>query len=304
MQTKVITTSKKKTDRNDALALANLHAVDYVPTVWQATDDIVTLRRLVAYYCSIKKQKVLVKNRVHGMLQRNLVSDIPCCNIFTQKGRRHLLKVELPPDEKQQVLEELGLLAEVEKNMLAITKRIAVRAIYDTDIRRLLTITGVNMITAVTIKSAIGDIKRFPHPKKLVSYFGLGTAIYQSANSCFYGKITKRGNVFARSALVQSAQVCVKFPSPLRAFFQRLYQKKGRNKSIIAVASKLTRIIWHMLTNGEDYRYENKALTRIKMLKLNSLAGVVSKRSKRITDKGCGAKAEREYKKRGRIGKR
>jgi len=119
------------------------------------------------------------------------------------------------------------------------------------------------------------------------------------------GKITKRGNKHVRSALVQSAQVCVKFPSPLRAFFQRLYQKKGRNKSIIAVASKLTRIIWHMLTNGEDYRYENKALTRIKMLKLNSLAGVVSKRAKRITDKGNGAKAEREYRARvRRSGKR
>jgi hypothetical protein len=60
-----------------------------------------------------------------------------------------------------------------------------------------------------------------------------------------------------------------------------------------------------MLTNGEDYRYENKALTRIKMLKLNSLAGVVSKRAKRITDKGNGAKAEREYRARvRRSGKR
>jgi len=49
-----------------------------------------------------------------------------------------------------------------------------------------------------------------------------------------------------------------------------------------------------MLTNGEDYRYENKALTRIKMLKLNSLAGVVNKRAKRVTNKGNGKKMERE----------
>jgi len=53
--------------------------------------------------------------------------------------------------------------------------------------------------------------------------------------------------------------------------------------------------VWHMLTNNEDYRYENKSLTRIKMLKLNRLAGVVNKRSASILDKGCGAKAEKEY---------
>ena len=59
--------------------------------------------------------------------------------------------------------------------------------------------------------------------------------------------------------------------------------------------------VWHMLTNNEDYRYENKSLTRIKMLKLNRLAGVVNKRSASITDNGCGAKAEKEYRKRARV---
>ena len=64
MQTKIITTSKKKTDKNDALALANLHCVGFVPTVWQPNADIVALRRLVAYQKSLRKQKVLIKNRI------------------------------------------------------------------------------------------------------------------------------------------------------------------------------------------------------------------------------------------------
>jgi transposase len=100
-------------------------------------------------------------------------------------------------------------------------------------------ITGADLFTVVALKAAIGnDITRFSSPKKFVSYLGLSCSISQSAEKCYMGRITKRGNIFARAALVQAAQVVIKYPSPLRAFFQRLYSKKGRNKAIIAVASR------------------------------------------------------------------
>jgi transposase len=133
------------------------------------------------------------------------------------------------------------------------------------------TITGVDLFTATTLHAAIGnDISRFSSPKKLVSYLSF-----------------------------RLPQVIVKYPSPLRvrAFFQRLYAKKGRNKSIIAVASKLTRIIWHMLTNGEDYRYQSYVRTRMKLTRLKFLAsGVYKKGGRMIKDIGCGKKAEKQYK--------
>jgi transposase len=278
MQTKMITASKKKTDKVDALALANLMVSDFMPTVWYPTDDIVALRRLVAYYSSIRNQKVLVKNRIYGVLQRNLVPDSPYFNQFNKKGRKYLLNVVLPADEKEQVQEDIGLLEDIENRMDAIKKRIAVRVVDDPIVRRLMTVTGIDIFNAVSLKGAIGnDIGRFPSPKKLVSYFGPGCSISQSADRCYVGRITKRGNIFARCALVQTAQVVVKYPSPLRAFFQRLQAKKGRNKVIIAVTCKLTRIVWHMLTNGEDYRYMSPIQTKTKMLKLNRLAGVENK---------------------------
>jgi hypothetical protein len=146
-------------------------------------------------------------------------------------------------------------------------------------------------------RAAIGiDISRFSSPKKLVSYFGLGTTANQSADKCYIGRITKRGNIFARSALVQTSQVVVKYPSPLRTCFQRLNARKDRNKAIIAVASKLTRIIWYMLTNNEDYRYQSPVRTRMKLSRLRFLAsGLYKKGGRMIKDKGIGKKAEKEY---------
>jgi transposase len=253
MQTRVITTSKKKTDKVDSLQLANLLASNYLPTVWQPDSETIILRRLIGYYERICYQRTATKNRVHAVLQRNLIH-YTGDDLFSRDGRKFLRSITLPADEAEQVKEELALLYVINERIKTILKRIAVRVVNDADVRRLMTITGVALHTAVALRAAIGnDISRFPSPKKLVSYLGLGCSISQSADRCYIGRITKRGNVFARSALVQTAQVVVKYPSPIRAFFQRLNAEKGRNKSIIAVASKLTRIIWHMLTNKTRY---------------------------------------------------
>lgn len=273
-------------------------ASDYLPVVWQPDPLTIALRRLVAYYSSIVTQRTSAKNRVHAVLQRNLVP-YPLIHLFRTKGRKFLSSVSLPSDEMEQVTEEFSLLDALNARITTIKKRMARLTFKDDTVKRLMTITGVGLITACTLRSAIGnDISRFPSSKKLVSYFGLGCSVSQSADRCYVGRITKRGNIFARSALVQAAQVIVKYPSPLRAFFQRLNAKKGRNKSIIAVASKLTRIIWHMLTNCEDYRYDTPFRTRMKLSSLNFIAtGAKRKPGSRVPIKGKsnGRRAEREY---------
>lgn len=297
MQTKAITSSKVKTDKVDALALANLIAADFIPVVWEPDANTITLRRLVAYYESIRTQRTGAKNRIHAILQRNIIC-YPNLDLFSKSGLKFLSTVSLPVDELAQVKEELALLENLKDRLEAIKKRIARITVKDGIIRRLMTITGIDLFTAASLKAAIGnDISRFPSPKKLVSYFGLSCSITQSADKCYIGRITKRGNIFARAALVQAAQVVVKYPSPLRAFFRRLNAKKGRNKAITAVASKMARIIWFMLTRGEDYRYALPMRTRLKMTRLNFMASGIRTRSKIINrnDKGTGKKAEIEY---------
>jgi transposase len=297
MQTRIITHSKKKTDKIDSLQLANLLASNYIPIVWEPDADTIILRRLVAYHQRICFQRTATKNRVHAVLQRNLVH-YTGNDLFARDGRKFLRSITLPPEEAEQVKEELALLDVINDRVKSIMKRIAVKVIDDPMVRRLMTITGFAIFTAVAMRAAIGqDISRFSSPKKLVSYLGLGTTVSQSADKCYMGRITKRGNIFARSALVQTSQVVVKYPSPLRAFFQRLNARKGRNKAIIAVSSKLARIVWFMLTRKEDYRYQSPVRTRMKLTRLKFLAsGQYRKGGRMIKDKGIGKKAERQYK--------
>ncbi len=155
-----------------------------------------------------------------------------------------------------------------------------------------MTIPGIDYYTALSVKAAIGDITRFSSPKKLVSYIGLNPRIYQSGNSCYTGRITKRGRSQARWVLIQAAQCIVKVPGPLRGFFLKLRKRKERNKAIVAVASKLVRIIWMMLITKEDYYYSPPLRTKEKLAKLRIIATGV--RMKSGTKKGVPSQGGRK----------
>lgn len=73
--------------------------------------------------------------------------------------------------------------------------------------------------------------------------------------------------------LVEAAHSAVRTPGPLHAFYERLRVKKGSQVGIVAVARKLAVIAWHMLTNGEPYRYGLPSLTGRKLYDLERTAG-------------------------------
>jgi hypothetical protein len=62
----------------------------------------------------------------------------------------------------------------------------------------LVTLRGIEMIAAVTLIAELGDLKRFEHPKRLMSFLGLVPSEYSSRQSRSLGGITKAGNTHAR----------------------------------------------------------------------------------------------------------
>jgi len=114
-----------------------------------------------------------VKNEISAVLQRNLKGRPPASDLFGRKGRAWLAAQELPADERLTVdgaLRQLDLLGE---ELGAIDRLVAVEARGDEDVRRLLTVPGVDVTTAVTLITVMGDVKRFPSSRHLVGYLGL-----------------------------------------------------------------------------------------------------------------------------------
>jgi transposase len=100
----------------------------------------------------------------------------------------------------------------------------------------------------------IVNIDRFNKFKKLACYVGIIPSMYQSSKKLFHGKITRLGNKYIRWALIQSANVAIKYDTKLRAFYERIAKHKGHNKAIVALAKKLLKIAYTLLKRDEMYR--------------------------------------------------
>ena len=104
--------------------------------------------------------------------------------------------------------------------------------------------------------------------KKLVSWAGLAPSLHQSGNVEYHGHITKQGSKMLRWIMVEAARVAVNHDSRMRPFYERVKHRRGDQKAIIAVANKMLKIIWFMLTRREPY--ESRNMKRYQQ-KLNSI---------------------------------
>jgi transposase len=294
MKTRAIAEAKVKTDRVDAQVLAQLLAADYLPGVWLADDETHALRRQVARRAHIVRQRTRLKNRVQSILHRNLVPRCPAADLFGLKGRAWLAEQDLPLDERQAVgalLRQLDFHGEELKLIDAELARVALRR---DDVKRLMTIPGVDATVALSLVAAVGDFGRFRSPEKLVSYLGLNPRVRQSGGQpASHGRITKQGRAHARGMLVEAAWVATKIPGPLRAFYERVRARRGMQIAVVATARKLAVLCWHLIVKGEDYAYQRPSLTAQKLRALELRAGVPSRRGQRGSTHGYNLKEVR-----------
>jgi transposase len=98
-----------------------------------------------------------------------------------------------------------------------------------------MTIPGVGVATAVAVSCWIGDIRRFPSAKKLVSYFGIAPKVRQSANRETHGHISKEGSGMVRWLILQAALVGIRMSKgPARGQYLGVSRRRGKKIARIA----------------------------------------------------------------------
>tara|TARA_Y100001972_G_scaffold116027_1_gene153400 strand:+ start:115 stop:894 length:780 start_codon:yes stop_codon:yes gene_type:complete len=199
--------------------------------------------------------------------------------IFSKRGRSRLEALPLPADQMRMALRHHDELARLAAELAVIDRDMARRALADPDVKRLMTIGGVDAIVAASVLAAIGDIRRFSSPEKLVSYLGLNPSVHQSGDHpAYHGHITHQGRGHARGMLVEAAWSIASSAGPLSAFFHRISIKRCKSVAAVATARKLAVLVWHMLTKQKDYVWMRPALLQFKMRRLELTAGYASRR--------------------------
>ena len=266
--------ARAKTDRLDARALAKLLAAGSLDGLWMPDERTRALRRRLARRSQLVRARTRAKNECHAVLVRRLVKKPAVSDLFGLAGREWLREVELPVEERETVDGCLRQIEFLDQEIAEVEKQVARDALGSPQVKRLMTVPGVNVIVAATFLAAVGDVGRFPDQRQLVGYLGLDPRVRQSGSTpATHGRISKQGSASARHALVEAAWSVVRQPGPLRAFYQRIRARRGHQVAVVAAARKLACLFWCMLTRNEDYAFQQPSLTRKKLRRLELSAG-------------------------------
>lgn len=278
----------RKTDLKDAEWIADLlqhgllHA-SFVPPAPQRE-----LRELTRYRMSLGEERARLINRLQKTLEdanlklASVVSDVmgtsardmlaallageadPAVLAELARGRMRAkrgllaqaLQGYLKPHHSFLLSEQLTDIDAVDEAVERMSAEIAARVRpYERQLQRLATIPGVKRRLAEVLVAEIGpDVSRFPDARHLASWTGLCPGNNESAGKRLSGR-TRKGSPWLRSALVEAAHAAIHAKDCyLAAQYQRLVLRRGGKKATIAVAHSLVVMIYHLLSQDQDYR--------------------------------------------------
>lgn len=252
VKTRLIGESKKKTDKEDARKLADLLRTNMLPLSYAAPSDIRIKRQITRHRLSLVNMRVQIKNKVHAILRRHGVnSEID--DYFSKHGQEFMENLDLPMCDGFELKQYLGLYRHYTHQIQDTQERIEEIANDDPYARNIMTHPGMSYYSSLMATSEIGDIRRFPSSKKLISFSGLNPSVSQSGDKCYMGRISKQGSKNLRWILVQCANVAVKYDKKLKSYYMRKKLAKGHNKAIVACARKILINIYVMMKHNITY---------------------------------------------------
>jgi transposase len=212
-------------------------------------------RERARFRLHLVRHRTSLKQRVHAVL---LAHGKPCpvSDLFGVAGRALLARLQLPQPWAGTVAASLKLIDELDQQIddcQAELRRLGADHRY---IPLLTTVPGIGWVLAYTIAAEIGDINRFPSPRKLAGYTGLCPRVYQSGDSDRRGPLAKNGPRYLRWALIEATAHASKHPL-YRDRYQhtktRLGRQRGPKVAQVDLARRLSEAIWHMLTRNQPF---------------------------------------------------
>jgi transposase len=151
-------------------------------------------------------------------------------------------------------LDELEYLGQQEAKLDVQIKQLSQSDRYKENVVLLSSVPSVGLISAMTFLTEIGDLNRFEKFDDLCSFFGLIPNCHSSGETEKVGHITKRGNQYLKSILIECAWVAIRKDPALLQCYKELLPRMNGNKAIIRIARRLLSRIRHVLIKKVKYQ--------------------------------------------------
>jgi transposase len=269
---------KRKTDRDDALKLARLSAMNQLPTVHVPAPKVRMWRELISYRHTLVVRRNAVKNSIRAMLTRRAIHWPAGRAGWTLKALLELGRmagasdpadsrpdgtgdqIETPQKDLEpwqlMLREELDQYAMHTEAIMRIEEKLDAMAGDDGRVAMLRSIPGVGPRLAETIVAIIDDPSRFRTGKQVGCYAGLTPRQFQSGSMNRQGRISRAGPALLRALLVEVSWLGRRWNGWMREVYERaLKNSPGRKKiAIVAVARRLLVVCWAMLRDKTLWR--------------------------------------------------
>ncbi|WP_407069723.1 IS110 family transposase [Leptothrix ochracea] len=146
---------------------------------------------------------------------------------------------------------------ELETHMAWCDERIEAHARQDERARRAQDLCGIGPVTASAVVASVGDFKQFKSAHQFGAWLGLVPRQNSSGGKTSLGRITKRGDDYVRTLLIQGARSAVmsahKRSDRISQWVAQLKERVGWQKAVVALANKNARILWAVLARGDRF---------------------------------------------------
>jgi len=235
-------------DRVDAVKIARIYLSALSPIVWQPDAKTLERREVFSAYQAVVKESTRAKQQLRSMLNEHCVRLEKGFRLCHPKAITRLLALrEWTPARTMLLQQSHGSLVAARARRTLLRRHMAQEIVADDALMRLSRLCGINLVTLYGVVSAVGDVHRFTHSKKLVAYFGLNPSVSQSGNFEGSGALRRHGRAALRALLIQSGKKLLEVANPLQKWGLAVAARRGRNKAAVAVARKLCVAVWHVL---------------------------------------------------------
>ena len=253
-------TRRIKTDRRDVAALAEANRRGWyrpahrTSAVQRETKQILRSRRMLV------QMRTSAVSLVRALLrQSGYRLGTGSCETVPARVARLAVTGELAETLAPLCRQVAGLTTEIH----ALDARLQTRTAADAIVARLRSVPGIGVIVATTFRAFVDRHERFAHAGQVSAAIGLVPREDSSAERRHRGHITKAGPRELRSLLIQAAWVCWRHPSSAtwKAWVDRLAARRGRRIAVVALARRLSRILYAIWRDGSSFDVTKFATT-------------------------------------------
>jgi transposase len=248
-----------KTDQNDAEGLAQIMRTGWYRSVHVKSYEAHRARALLGARAQLVGMTTRLSNHIRGVLK--IFGLLPGAMRGLPFDRRVEALLADRDDLVPIIQPMLIAWRQLREQIAAFDKAVRLLAKASPICRLLMSVPGIGVISVLSYVSTVEDPARFARSRSVGAHMGLTPKQYQSGEIDRSGRISKCGDVLARTLMYEAAVVVltrVKRTSSLKDWAQAIAKRSGFGKARVALARKLSVIMHSIWRSGEPFRWSEQ----------------------------------------------